>query len=96
MGQLRAPYRAVVVERGRKRVSRPSEWRDKAAPVIINVVNQVGKGDPKALRRALRQAYPFGERRGWPYRAWLIEIHERVGPLQDRSRTRHAGQMRLL
>lgn len=76
-------------------MSRPSQWRGKAAPVITQVVFRIGRGDPKALRRALRQAYPFGERRGWPYKAWLAEIHARVGPLQDRSRTKHPSQMDL-
>ncbi len=28
----------------------------------------------KALRKALAEAYPFGERENSPYKAWLTEV----------------------
>lgn len=51
-------------------------WREAAAPVIAEVVREVGVQDPRALRRALTAAYPFGMRSGWPYNySPFIEVH---------------------
>lgn len=49
-------------------------WREYAAPIIADVIERVGREDVKALRRALREAYPFGERSFWPYKVWCDEI----------------------
>lgn len=54
-------------------------WRDSAAPIIANVIATVGLDDVKALRRALRDAYPFGERRYWPYKVWCDEVKKQRG-----------------
>jgi hypothetical protein len=49
-------------------------WRQRAAPVIRGVLEDM-KGKPeKEIRAALREAYPFGERRYHPYKVWLDEI----------------------
>ncbi len=58
-------------------------WRDKAAPVIATIVRDVGRKDPKALRKALREGYPFGDRTGWPYKAWLAEIKIQIGGMRQ-------------
>lgn len=51
-----------------------TSWREQAAPIIARVIAETGRDDLPALRRALRDAYPFGERayesatdemRGW-------------------------------
>ena len=42
-------------------------WRDIAAPIIADVLWKVGRQDMKALRKALRDAYPFGQRKMHPY-----------------------------
>ncbi|MCZ8411296.1 hypothetical protein O9649_26260 [Achromobacter dolens] len=43
----------------------------------------------KQTHLAIRAGYPWGERRGWPYKAWLIarrEFYEKHGlPLKDRQ-----------
>lgn len=59
-------------------MSTGSHWRDLAAPIIAEVIAQVGRDDERALRRALREAYPFGERRMWPYKAWRDEIRRQL------------------
>ena len=49
-------------------------WRDSAAPIISRVLNDT-KGRPeKEVKKALFDAYPFGERRYHPYKIWLDEI----------------------
>jgi hypothetical protein len=55
-------------------------WRTHAAPVIREVIERVGTDDPKALRKALRDAYPYGERKYWPYKVWLDEIRRQLVP----------------
>lgn len=37
-------------------------WADAAAPVVAEVIRNVGRSDMKALRKALVDAYPWGER----------------------------------
>jgi len=48
-------------------------WRDKARPIIKEVIDTHGAGDPK-IKKHLADAYPFGERRYHPYKIWLSEI----------------------
>lgn len=55
-------------------MGKPGYWRQKAAPIIAEVIQRVGREDMKALRKALREAYPFGPRAYHPYRVWLDEI----------------------
>jgi len=55
-------------------------WRDSAGPKIAEVIARVGTEDPKALRKALREAYPYGERKYWPYKVWLSEIRRQLAP----------------
>ncbi|MEQ9223795.1 MAG: hypothetical protein RJQ08_11690 [Salinisphaeraceae bacterium] len=53
-------------------------WRQRAAPIIADTIARVGRDDPKALRKALRDAYPFGERANYPYKAWLDEVRAQL------------------
>lgn len=53
-------------------------WADAAAPVVAQVIRNVGRSDMKALRKALIEAYP-GERANTPYKAWLGEIRRQLG-----------------
>ena len=56
-----------------------STWRDNARPIIEDVINRVGLCDKKALKKALRKAYPYGERANHPYKIWLDEIKVQTG-----------------
>jgi hypothetical protein len=62
------------------------KWRERARPVIARVIKEVGLDDMKALRKALRDAYPFGEKAYFPYKVWLDEIA--IQTMQKRSRGR--------
>ena len=53
-------------------------WRQRAAPIIADTIARVGRDDPKALRKALRDAYPFGERANYPYKAWRDEVRAQL------------------
>jgi hypothetical protein len=53
-------------------------WREEAAPIIARVIREVGTADPPALRKALREAYPWHPRRMWPYKVWLSEIQRQM------------------
>jgi len=56
-----------------------SPWRDTAAPIIAETIQRVGRSDLKALRKALRDAYPFGERSMHPYKVWCSEVKRQLG-----------------
>jgi hypothetical protein len=54
-------------------------WRDKARPIIQKVLKDT-KGLPEnEIKKALYNAYPFGERRYHPYKIWLDEIRIQTG-----------------
>lgn len=54
-------------------------WRDIAGPIIARVIQEVGREDKAKLKAALREAYPFGERRYLPYKVWCHEIRIQLG-----------------
>lgn len=54
-------------------------WSDRAAPIVAEVIRRVGRHDRQALRKALIDAYPFGERAHFPYKAWLCEVRRQLG-----------------
>ena len=64
-----------------------SSWRNAAAPIIAEVL---ARGlDVKAQRAALRDAYPFGERRYHPYKIWLDEIARQTNRKPKLGTVRH-------
>ncbi len=56
-----------------------SHWRNVAYPIIRDVLDDYRVHGEKALRKALRDAYPFGERKYHPYKIWLDEIARQRG-----------------
>ena len=48
-------------------------WRDTALEVMFQVhAEQVKAGaNPQQIADAIDKTYPFGQRRHWPYKAWL-------------------------
>jgi hypothetical protein len=55
-----------------------SYWRQQAAPIIERVIREIGMDDMKKLRKALHDAYPFGERKYHPYKIWCAEVKRQV------------------
>ena len=54
-------------------------WREYSAPIIAKVLAET-EGMPQGDRlKALRDAYPFGERKYHPYKIWLDEIARQTG-----------------
>jgi hypothetical protein len=49
-------------------------WRDTARPIIAQVLAATAGASNAEIRKALRAAYPFGERKYWPYKVWCSEI----------------------
>lgn len=56
-----------------------SYWRDHCRPIIASTISAWNGKDEKELRKALYEAYPFGERRWYPYKVWLSEIRFQLG-----------------
>lgn len=59
--------------------ARGGKWRRAAASVIYPIVLAHRDADGRTLRRLVRAAYPFGERRSYPYKAWLKEVRALCG-----------------
>ena len=71
-------------------------WAEKAAPIVAEVIRQVGRSDLRELRKALGAAYPFEVRANAPYKAWLSEIRRQLGhPLNNRKHDPLERQMEL-
>ena len=58
--------------------------------MIAKVLADTEGLDEKAIKRALRDAYPLGERKYHPYKIWLDEIH------RQRGTGKHAGKGRVV
>jgi hypothetical protein len=56
-----------------------SKWRMQSTPIIEKVIADNKGKSLKEIRRALRDAYPFGERRYHPYKIWLDECQRQLG-----------------
>lgn len=54
-------------------------WRDSAKPIIAKVLKDNQGKTFKEIRAALREAYPFGERKYHPYKIWCDEIKVQTG-----------------
>lgn len=68
-------------------------WRNQAAPIIADVISRVGCRDMRALRKALREAYPWGLR-NYPYKIWLSEINRQLKiPARNNRRTPQQPQL---
>lgn len=68
----------------------------RARPIIAEVLRETEGLPEKEIRQALTAAYPFGERRMWPYKAWLAEVRaQRLGPRRIVEPT-PTGQLVLL
>lgn len=60
-----------------------SNWRAYSKKVIAEVTSDKGISDPETLEKAIRAAYPFGERAHWPYKVWLEEVRRHMIIVRD-------------
>jgi hypothetical protein len=54
-------------------------WREHAAPIIAEVLKQTAGKPEDEIKKALKEAYPFGPRKYHPYKIWLDEIKVQRG-----------------
>ena len=54
-------------------------WRDIARPIIAEVLAETRGRSEKDIRKALFDAYPFGERAMHPYKVWCDEVRRQTG-----------------
>ena len=75
-----------------------SYWNVKSREVINTIIAEVGVEDEDALRKAILDAYPFGERRHHPYKVFLEEVKKTMTGIRlQKTRLRPAPvQMGLL
>jgi hypothetical protein len=57
-------------------------WRDIAKPIIREVLKENAGKSEKEIRKALKEAYPWGVRQYHPYKIWLDEIRVQLGTKQ--------------
>ena len=62
-------------------------WRDEARPIIARVLAELPGASLQEKRAALREAYPFGERKYFPYTVWCDECRIQLGLKKARERT---------
>lgn len=57
-----------------------SKWREIAARTIQQVIDDNPNLSAGELRKAISNAYPFGQRAHHPYKIWLDEVKRRLSP----------------
>lgn len=68
-------------------------WRDRARPVVAATLAALPPdATTQDKRRALRDAYPFGERAMWPYKVWCDEVRRQLGLERPRRRRDRAAR----
>ena len=78
-----------------------SRWKTEAAKIIAGALKSLPPGsDEKTKRKAIRAAYPWGERKRWPYKCWcdvardaLLIARPTSGPKKRGRRKPVAGFM---
>jgi hypothetical protein len=71
-------------------------WADKARPIVAQVLAETAGQDERQIRKALAEAYPFGVKACWPYKAWLQEVRRQRGLLKKKPAAVDERQLRLL
>jgi hypothetical protein len=66
-------------------MGRPKTWRDDAVPIIAKVLKEKEGCTEREIRKALREAYPFGQREYHPYKIWCDEIRRQRGLKRTRE-----------
>lgn len=62
-------------------------WREQAAPIIAAIIEKQGRADMKALKKAISDAYPFGQRDYHPYKIWCSEVKRQLQEPEARTMT---------
>ena len=54
-------------------------WRDHCKPIIHKVLEDTKGKTEKEIKKALHDAYPYGQRNNHPYKIWCNEIRKQRG-----------------
>jgi len=54
-------------------------WRDRCRPLIARVIREHEGEEIRVVRKALREAYPWGQRSLHPYKIWCSEVRRQLG-----------------
>lgn len=71
-------------------------WREHARPIIAKVLADNKDKSEKEIRKALRDAYPYGERARHPYKIWCDEIKVQRGLKKNNNKDIDPNQIKLL
>ena len=62
-------------------------WYQKSRLLIEAIIHNYRRAPEAELRKIISRNYPFGERKHWPYKAWLRAVNdcmtEHLGPKQE-------------
>ena len=72
-----------------------SYWRKHCGPIIHKVLEETKGQDEKVIRKALKEAYPFGMRKYHPYKIWLDEIKAQRGTKKKKGEANNPNQKKL-
>lgn len=62
-----------------------SRWREHSRRVIQEIIKREGREDQDRLKKAISEAYPFGERKRHPYKIWLDEVKNQLGEQHEQT-----------
>lgn len=61
-------------------------WNDISARTIGAVIRENPGSDLKTLRKRISEAYPFGQRKYWPYKCWCREVKRALKDMELREK----------
>jgi hypothetical protein len=61
-------------------------WREHARPIIAKVLADNKDKTEKEIKKALQNAYPYGERARHPYKIWCDEIKTQRGLKKSKNK----------
>ncbi len=64
-------------------------WREHARPIIAKVLADNKDKTEKEIKKALQNAYPYGERARHPYKIWCDEIKVQLGVKKYKKTTKN-------
>ena len=68
-------------------------WRQRAQPIIAQIIAENKDKSVQDIRRALRDAYPWGERAMHPYKVWRDEVKKQIKLHESRNQPVEQGNL---
>lgn len=70
-------------------------WREHCAPIIAKAIADNKGKDQKQIKKALKEAYPYGERARHPYKIWCSEVNRQMGKKVSNLKPQPSNQIDL-